>query len=284
VFFVPVSQVRRAAGAVVAVLLYGVLAAPALTPTSAAPAAPVAAAPVAAAPVAAADVAAGRRLTDGPSHAALDPGEPVAAARQDDQVDPQVAAWLAAAGDPAGNLVVVNKRRPLTPADHVPPDLRGASGVLLRAEASDAFLALAAAAQAAGAPVQARSGYRSFDDQQVTYRRWQRALGDAQADTQSARPGHSEHQTGLAVDVEPRGGGCHDFGCFAATGQAAWLAAHAHEFGWVVRYQAGQEAVTGYTAEPWHLRYVGVAAAAAVTASGAGSIEEYLGLPPAPTY
>lgn len=264
--FVLGSQVRRAAAPVVALTLCGVLAAPALAPTAASPAA---------VPAGIVDPTVGLRLGGAAVRTTPGAGE---------RADPRVAAWRAAADDPASTLVVVNKRRPLAPPDYVPADLRGDSGVLLRAEASEAFVALAAAAEAAGVPVRARSGYRSFQDQDVTYRRWQRQLGAARADGQSARPGHSEHQTGLAVDVVPGDGGCRDFGCFAATGQAAWLAAHAHEFGWVVRYRAGQETVTGYTAEPWHLRYVGVAAAAALTASGAGSIEEYLGLPAAPTY
>jgi D-alanyl-D-alanine carboxypeptidase len=194
-----------------------------------------------------------------------------------------VAAWLAHADDATSALVVVNKRRPLTPAQYVPADLDDASGVVLRADASAAFVRLAAAADAAGVPVRARSGYRSWLDQEVTYRRWQRELGDAVADVQSARAGYSEHQTGLAVDVVTRDG-CQDFGCFADTAQAAWLARNAADFGFVVRYQPGHEAVTGYGAEPWHLRYVGVAQARAVVASGAGSIEEYLGLPPAPSY
>jgi D-alanyl-D-alanine carboxypeptidase len=193
-------------------------------------------------------------------------------------------AWLAQASDPGSVLVVVNKRRPLTPEDYVPADLDGASGVLLRAQASEAFGRLAAAADAAGVPVRARSGYRSYQDQAVTFQRWQSTLGDDAAESQSARPGYSEHQTGLALDVVPRNGACQDFGCFADTPHAAWLAEHAAQFGFVVRYQAGQEAVTGYTAEPWHLRYVGLEAAAALAASGAHSIEDYLGLPPAPTY
>ncbi|ACZ30744.1 peptidase M15B and M15C DD-carboxypeptidase VanY/endolysin [Xylanimonas cellulosilytica DSM 15894] len=197
--------------------------------------------------------------------------------------DPALAeAWLAQAGDPGSLLVVITKRRAL-PADHVPGDLDGASGVLLRRDASDAFVRLAAAAEAAGVPVRARSGYRSYLDQQVTFERWQRELGGEAAEGLSARPGHSEHQTGLAVDVVARDGECRTLGCFAETAQADWLAANAAGFGFLVRYQPGQESVTGYAAEAWHLRYVGEEAAHDVVASGAKSIEEYLGLAPAPT-
>ncbi|WP_425953592.1 M15 family metallopeptidase [Xylanimonas sp. McL0601] len=196
----------------------------------------------------------------------------------------RVPAWRAQAGDAASLLVVVNKQRPLDPVTYAPADLRPADGVLLRTEAADAFERLSAAAEAAGAPVEARSGFRSYADQVRTHRRWVRTLGSASAEAQSARPGFSEHQTGLAVDVLPRGGACQDFGCFGATPQAAWLAKNAGRFGFVVRYQAGQQAVTGYTDEPWHLRYVGVRAAADVAASGARSLEEHIGLPAAPTY
>ncbi|QAY71075.1 M15 family metallopeptidase [Xylanimonas protaetiae] len=285
---------RRATGPVLAFALCSLIAAPSPAP-SPVPEGPAGAAATAQAPTAATDLLATTGLrTTGAAQVApaamhpqpLDPGDGplLRTLGTGAPADPQASAWRAAADDPASTLVVVDKRRPLDPEDFVPADLRGASGVLLRADASDAFLALAAAAEAAGVPVRAQSGYRSFVDQQVTYHRWQRELGDARADEQSARPGHSEHQTGLALDVLPRGGACQAFGCFGATPQAAWLAAHAAEYGFVVRYQDGQEPVTGYTAEPWHLRYVGVAAASALAASGARSIEEYLGLPAAPTY
>ncbi|GAB2470115.1 hypothetical protein GCM10007967_25630 [Xylanimonas ulmi] len=192
--------------------------------------------------------------------------------------------WRARADDAASLLVVVNKRRPLAPLTYEPTDLRAVDGVVLRAPAADAFAGLAAAAATAGVPVRARSGYRSYADQEATHAAWERALGAAAADAQSARAGHSEHQTGLAVDVMPVGGACQDFDCFAETPQAAWLADNAARFGFVVRYANGQEAVTGYTPEPWHLRYVGVEPASALAASGAASVEEYLGLPAAPTY
>jgi D-alanyl-D-alanine carboxypeptidase len=129
-----------------------------------------------------------------------------------------------------------------------------------------------------------RSGYRSYETQVATYAHWTDVLGAAQADVQSARPGYSEHQTGLALDVLPADGACQEFGCFGGTPQAAWLAEHAAAYGFVVRYQEGQQAITGYTAEPWHLRYVGARTAADVAASGARSLEEYFGLPAAPAY
>lgn len=190
------------------------------------------------------------------------------------------------AADADSALVVVNKRRPLDPLGHVPGELRPVAGsdVLLRPAAADGLERLLAAAAADGVPMRPRSGYRSFETQAETYRRWVDVLGPAEADRQSARPGHSEHQTGLAVDVLPAAGACQDYGCFGATPEAAWVAEHAHRYGFVVRYQPGQEAVTGYAPEPWHLRWVGEAAAQDVRRSGARSLEAFLALPPAPTY
>jgi D-alanyl-D-alanine carboxypeptidase len=192
--------------------------------------------------------------------------------------------WRAQADDPASLLVVVNKQRALRPSEYRPSALRHVDGVELRDDAARALSRLLRAADRAGAPLIAHSGFRSYESQVSTYHRWVRNLGVRSADSQSARAGFSEHQTGLAVDMLPRGGSCHELGCFGRTRQAAWLAAHATEFGFVVRYGQGQEAVTGYTAEPWHLRYLGRQAAADVRASGAASLEEYLGLPAAPGY
>lgn len=186
----------------------------------------------------------------------------------------------------AGTLVVVNKQRPLEPLDYAPHHLAAVAGtdVELREDAAAAADRLLADAERAGVPMLPRSGFRSYETQVATYAHWEDVLGSAEADVQSARPGYSEHQTGLALDVLPADGTCQAFGCFGDTPQAAWLAEHAADYGFVVRYQDGQEGVTGYTAEPWHLRYVGAATAADVAASGARSLEEYFGLPAAPTY
>jgi D-alanyl-D-alanine carboxypeptidase len=192
--------------------------------------------------------------------------------------------WLAQMNDPSSMLVVVNKQLPLNPADYVPQDLVDDTGVLLRPEASAALLDLMAAAEADGVPVWADSGYRSYSEQVATYDNWRLTLGNARADASSARSGFSEHQTGFAVDVLPATGNCVSFGCVSATPHATWLAQHVAEFGFLIRYEPDQKPMTGYTYEPWHLRYVGIDAAQAYTASGAHSIEEFLGLDPAPDY
>ena len=197
--------------------------------------------------------------------------------------------WLGLAtadlSSPDSVTVIVNKQRPLDPG-HEPPDLVPVAGsqVRLRTEAADALKSLRAAAAEADVPIAVHSAYRSYGEQAQTFEGWVAALGEDRAVARSARPGHSEHQTGLAVDVVATTGACRTIGCFGETPQAAWLAEHAHEHGWVVRYQEGAEAVTGYDAEPWHLRYVGVDVARAAVESGATSLETLFGLPAAPGY
>ncbi|PFG37318.1 LAS superfamily LD-carboxypeptidase LdcB [Flavimobilis soli] len=201
-----------------------------------------------------------------------------------------LAAWLAAAtadvSSPDSLTVVVNKQRPLAPEDFEPSDLVPVSGsqVRLRAEAAEALADLREAAAKADVPIGVHSAYRSYDEQARTFQGWVDQLGEERATARSARPGHSEHQTGLAVDVVAATGACGTMGCFGKTPQARWLAEHAHEHGWVVRYQKGAEEVTGYDAEPWHLRYVGVEMARLAYESGATSLETMFGLPAAPDY
>ena len=121
------------------------------------------------------------------------------------------------------------------------------------------------------------SGYRSFDYQDKLYRKYAAADGVAAANTYSAWPGHSEHQTGLAFDI---GSINNNYG---NTPAGKWLAAHAHEYGFIIRYPKGKEGVTGYQYEPWHVRYLGVELATKVYESGL-CLEEYLSQPdPTPT-
>ena len=101
------------------------------------------------------------------------------------------------------------------------------------------------------------SGYRSYATQIVTYNGWVSSEGRAAADTASARPGYSEHQTGWAFDIGDGGGACSFQPCFAEQPAAVWAKANAHRFGFVVRYPLTQQAITGYLYESWHLRYVG---------------------------
>lgn len=186
--------------------------------------------------------------------------------------------------DPADVRVVVNKQRPLVPADWAPGDLGAVHGQPLRVEAAQALQRLIDDAAAEGVPIRAISGYRPQHVQDGLYRRYTALYGQATADAISARPGHSEHQTGLAVDIGNPDGACALQACFDQTPAGQWAAANAHRYGFLIRYPAGAEPVTGYAYEPWHLRYVGTQLAGDVRASGAATLEEYLGLPAAPGY
>lgn len=185
--------------------------------------------------------------------------------------------------DPNSTWVVVNKLRPLNPIAYAPGDLVDIGGGLqLRAEAAQAVAALRVEAAAAGLDVEVQSAFRSFERQQGLFGNATARFGVDGAELRSARPGFSEHQTGLAVDVG--GGGCDIERCFGETVEGRWVVANAHRTGWLVRYPAGAEPITGYQYEPWHLRYVGPELATEMHETGVATLEEFFGLPPAPQY
>jgi D-alanyl-D-alanine carboxypeptidase len=173
--------------------------------------------------------------------------------------------------------VVVNKKHKL-PAGYVPPDLTPNRGGYLRAEVSGALDSLFAAALNAGIQLTSVSDYRSYQTQAAVYNNYVARDGQTLADTYSARPGYSEHQTGLAVDIGAVGTGSSLNACFGDTAAGQWIAANAPAYGFIIRYPAGKEAITGYQYEPWHLRYLGVGVAQAVTTSGK-TLDEYFGKP-----
>ena len=137
--------------------------------------------------------------------------------------------------------------------------------------AYEALLKLQEGARQAGYSMPLMSGFRSFETQDKLYNKYVEEDGVEKADTYSAWPGHSEHQTGLAFDV-----GWVDLQ-FADTGAGQWLAQPSHEYGFIIRYPEGKEDVTGYQYEPWHVRYLGVDLATKVYESGL-CLEEYLGV------
>lgn len=179
--------------------------------------------------------------------------------------------------------VLVNKHNPLSPLTYAPDDLQPFGSVLLRAEAAQAAQRMFADASAAGAPMVALSGYRSYETQQGTYASWAAQYGTDQADVASARPGYSEHQTGLALDIGT-GGACDLQPCFKDTAAALWAAENAHRYGFVVRYPWWHHETTGYWYESWHLRYIGLDEATALKESGFETLEDFWGAGPAPTY
>ena len=191
--------------------------------------------------------------------------------------------------DPASIWVVTNKTRPLQPIDFAPDDLVMPAGVEnefaqpLREPAARAVESLVAAAASAGIDVRIISAYRDYATQVALYDGYVSRDGADAADTYSARPGHSEHQTGLVVDFDDHGE-CYLAGCFGDTPAGVWLAEHAAEHGFIVRYPDGKQDVTGFMPEPWHFRYVGTELAAEMRESGVTTLEEFFGLPSAPGY
>jgi D-alanyl-D-alanine carboxypeptidase len=188
--------------------------------------------------------------------------------------------------------VVVNKHRPLTPAAYVPANLvpprvrvaTSGEAALLNSTTAAAAEKMFAAAAGAGVTMTLASGYRSFATQTSTYNGYVNSQGQAAADTASARPGYSEHQTGWSFDIGDGGGACSFQPCFADQPAAVWAKANGHRFGFVVRYPWMLHDITGYYYEPWHLRYVGVEAAGEMKAKGIATLEEYFGLEAAPAY
>lgn len=177
--------------------------------------------------------------------------------------------------DPNSIWLVVNKLRPLNPADYAPADLVSLPGGQMRAESAAAFTVMADAAAAQGFSIIAASAYRSFAEQTAIY------AGD---DNLTARPGYSEHQTGLTVDIATPTGECRIYQCFGDMAEGVWLRDNAWQYGFLLRYPADKTAVTGYDFEPWHFRYIGVDLATEMHNTGITTLEEFFGLPPAPVY
>ena len=192
--------------------------------------------------------------------------------------------------DPNSIWVVVDKLRPLNPTDYAPDDLVEvpipfANPPQLRQEASDAVVAMFSAFTAeTGLALQSQSAYRSFDSQTRVYNNDVGNLGQAGADLSTARPGTSEHQTGLTIDISAQPGQCSLDACFADTPHGQWLAANAWRFGFLLRYPADKIPVTGYEFEPWHFRYIGIDLATEMHSEGVTTLEEFFGLPAAPSY
>ena len=197
--------------------------------------------------------------------------------------------------DPTSISVVVNKLRPLVPNTYEPNDLVVPS-FPHRANITDTeshvsqkivsdLEAMVAAASAAGKQLNLQSGYRSYNFQISLYNGYVESQGQSVADSQSARPGYSEHQTGLAADLgsvsSPE---CNVMQCFADTPEGKWLAVNAYKYGFIIRYPAGKQSVTGYEYEPWHIRYVGKQIALNMHNRNTETLEEYYKLSPAPDY
>lgn len=158
-------------------------------------------------------------------------------------------------------ILIVNKTYAL-PSDYAP----GFSDTV-----KSAFEEMQMAALDEGFNLYIASGYRSYDYQDQLYNRYVANSGKDEADRFSARAGHSEHQTGLALDLNSIDDS------FKDTAEGKWVAENCYKYGFIIRYPEGKESITGYKYEPWHLRYLGKETAAAVFESGL-TLEEYLGI------
>ena len=160
------------------------------------------------------------------------------------------------------DILIVNKTYPL-PSDYDPGKLSD--------EYMDAFYEMQAHAELDGIDLWIQSGYRSYDTQVSIYNNYVAMDGQEAADTYSSRPGHSEHQSGLAADIN------NPDESFNGTEAAEWLKNNCYKYGFIVRFPEGKEEYTGYIYESWHLRYVGKEWAKKITESGK-SLEEYFGI------
>lgn len=185
--------------------------------------------------------------------------------------------------NPASPWVVVNKKHQLNPKDYAPNDLLSVgSGQFMRAEAARALDRMLGDARTAGYTVTPASGYRSYSTQTSVYNNEVKMYGQAVADSESARPGYSEHQTGWAMDLAS--GGCSITDCFGNTPGGKWITANAYKYGFILRYTSDKVSITGYRAESWHFRYVGPGLATELHKNGIKTLEEFFGISGGTTY
>lgn len=187
--------------------------------------------------------------------------------------------------DPKSLLAVINKQRPFGNKKYT-PKLRPvlSSDHEMRPEAADALEEMLAAAGDDGVDLGVLSAYRSYSRQSESRDHAGQTHSGDDLDQISARPGFSEHQSGLAVDLGMLTGKCDLEACFAKTPGGEWLQKNSSTFGFIVRYPKDQQDTTGYVYEPWHMRFIGVEAAQDMRKSGAPTLEHFFGLRPAPDY
>lgn len=178
--------------------------------------------------------------------------------------------------NPDDILVLVNKNNKLN-KNYIPNDLEkinlkyATEEKYLRKEAKVSFERLSEEARLRNYSIVAVSTYRSYEYQDKLYNYYVETKGIEYADLCSARPGHSEHQTGLAVDVM---GSNKDYDRFEESIEFIWMRDNAHKFGFILRYPKGKEHITGFKYEPWHFRYVGIDIATEIYQNNL-TLEEY---------
>ena len=190
--------------------------------------------------------------------------------------------------DPYSLTVLINKEYGLgesfVPDDLVVPEINFDFNYfdekkLMRAEAASALEELVDAALEEGLQITGVSGYRSYNRQKYIYEKNIKTKGLEYTSKYSAKPGYSEHQSGLAIDVSTPAVNNDLKESFADTPEGLWIAENCYQYGFIVRYPKGKESITGYAYEPWHIRYVGVELATYLTKNNL-TLEEYYNYTP----
>lgn len=171
------------------------------------------------------------------------------------------------------DVIIVNKTYSL-PSNFAPNNLSTINGYIKVVDyVKDAFNALKSDSASLGLNIYASSGYRSYSDQNYIYNNYVKLDGQENADTYSARAGHSEHQTGLAIDLNTVDSS------FENTNESNWLKENCYKYGFIIRYPKDKDTITGYMYEPWHIRYVGKDLATKLYNNGEWiTLEEYFGI------
>lgn len=171
------------------------------------------------------------------------------------------------------DVIIANKSYSL-PSNFVPNNLVTINGYIRVVDyVRDAFNELKSDSSVLGLNIYASSGYRSYSDQKYIYDNYVRMDGKEKADTYSSRAGYSDHQTGLTIDLNTVNIS------FAGTNESNWLKDNCWKYGFIIRYPEGKDGITGYTYEPWHIRYVGKELAKTLYNNGNWlSLEEYFGI------
>lgn len=185
--------------------------------------------------------------------------------------------------NPSDILILVNKtnKAPSVPLTLVKPNVTPtkpelSENIYMRPEAAAALEKLFDGAASEGVTLYATSGFRSYSTQKAIYERKLERMEEKTANASVAKPGYSEHQTGLAMDVEGQttlGTGL--TAQFGESPEGIWLAENCHRYGFIIRYPKDKKKITGYIYEPWHIRYVGVEAAEEIHALDV-TFEEYI--------
>lgn len=217
-------------------------------------------------------------------HDEVGEGEDIPASATVPATESESAAASPAVDKSSEYLILVNKDHGLG-KDYHPKDLvkvkstasdRQEQYQKLRKAAAAAFNRLTKAAKKQGYTIKLTSGFRPYSYQKALYNQYIKEDGKNRAEQYSAKPGYSEHQTGLVADVSSPSVNYNLVQAYGTTEEGKWLAKNAHKYGFIIRYLKGKEDITGYEYEPWHLRYVGKDAAREIHKQGL-TLEEYLG-------